>query len=474
MTRLSIRWRLTLWYAAALSVVLGIFCLVLLLLTRHQLQARMDTSLREELTELALEVNLAHDAAELQRQLKSRFFRHTDYEFLIVDASGQPVFASSRIEPARFAGLAATTSDGLRFENLSVEGLGRQRIASTSVAGPAGRLTVHAVAPLAPLQNDITTILTVMLLLLPLGCAASSVGGYFLAGRALAPVQQIVDVANGMTISSLYRRIEVVNPHDEIGGLAMTLNALIDRIERAVDEIRRFTADASHEIRTPLAALRLEAESALRAPRLAEDYRRTLAVVVEEATRLGRLADELLNLSRDDAGIGFCERDSVQMDALLHDVVEQLRLLAKQRNVELVIESVASCHMLGDDVRLSQTFFNIVENGIKYTSSGGRVAIRSRVVDGVGEFEFEDTGCGIPAEHLPRIFDRFYRVDSSRTLQSGGSGLGLAIVRSAVLAHAGTVDVRSRVGHGTVVMVRLPGVVPVGFRETAESVEASA
>ena len=188
-----------------------------------------------------------------------------------------------------------------------------------------------------------------------------------MAGRALAPVKQIANVANSITIDRLDRRIEIANPNDEIGRLAATLNSLIARLERAVNEIQRFTADASHELRTPLAALLSEAESALRSPRSPEEYVETLAVIVEEATRLGRLADQLLNLSRQDAGILQYEHDSVRLDALLLDVADQLRPLAEKRNVRIACGEIQPCELQGDDIRLSQAFFNVLENAVKYT-----------------------------------------------------------------------------------------------------------
>jgi signal transduction histidine kinase len=263
-------------------------------------------------------------------------------------------------------------------------------------------------------------------------------------------------VADAIDIFKLNHRIKVSNPNDELGQLAGTLNSLIARLERAVAEIQRFTADASHEIRTPLAALRSEAESTLRQPRTVEQYQQSLTTVVEEVTRLGRLADQLLSLSRHDAGLVHCRQEHLRVDALVLDVVEQLQPIAAAGQITLHTNSLIPCETIGDDLLIGRALFNVVENAIKYTLPGGDVKIQCSVVDSAIELTVTDTGIGIAQEHLPRIFDRFYRVDSSRSLASGGTGLGLAIARAAIETHEGRIDIMSDVGVGTTVTIQLP------------------
>ncbi len=457
MKHLSIRWRLTLWYAAALAVILIGFCLSLLLLTRQQLLARTDSALREELQELSLEVQLAKTAEEFQEHLQARFFHHDIYDFLISDERATVLFASSGLTDAQAISLAPNDlHETWQFGTRSQINNQDYRVARTAVDGPRGRVAVQAMTPLKPLHDEMQALQMLMLVLLPLSISFALCVGYFLAARALAPVEQIVRVAAAITISDLDRRIEVLNPHDELGHLATTLNSLIARLERAVDEIQRFTADASHELRTPLAILRSEAESALRKPRTPEEYERTLTVVVDEATRLGCLADQLLSLSRHDAGITECRQDPVCVDALLLDVVDKLQPLAEVRGVAVTSSDLESCEVMGDDIRLSQAFFNVLDNSIKFTSNGGVVDITCRIADRFAVIAVRDTGIGIRPEHLERVFDRFYRVDSSRHSQTGGAGLGLAICRTAVLAHNGEIRIHSEEGVGTTITIRLP------------------
>ncbi|HQX52282.1 MAG TPA: HAMP domain-containing sensor histidine kinase [Planctomycetaceae bacterium] len=460
MNTLSIRWRLTLWYGMSLVVALGGFCLLILVLARHQSLAHTDAALQEELQELVLEVQLAHSMPDLDTQLHARFFQHDVYDFRVLDGAEKLVFVSAGLieHSNSFSGSDAVPSPSPSFETSAIEGYGDSRVASIFVTGELGEFIVQAMTPLRHYYAEIHSLQAIMLILLPFALAVASVGGYVMAGRALAPVKQIATVANSITIDRLDRRIEIVNPNDEIGRLASTLNSLIARLENAVTEIQRFTADASHELRTPLAALRSEAESALRSRRSPEEYEQTLTVVVEEAARLGRLTDQLLNLSRLDAGTIHYDYECVRLDALLLDVTEQLNPLAEQRGVAMRISEVQPCEIQGDDIRLSQTFFNILENALKYTAAEGHVEIRCCVSGGSAVVEVQDTGIGIPAEQLPHVFDRFFRGDPSRNCTVGGTGLGLSIARAAVLAHGGTIEICSQPSAGTTVTIRLPDV----------------
>ncbi len=456
MNRLSIRWRLTLWYGLMMVVALGGFCLLILVLARHQSLVHIDESLQEELTERVLEVQLAHSITELETQMRARFFRNNVYDVRVLDGTGKSVFVSAGLldfaKP--FPGRDFAPATATYFETLAIAHGRDYRVATVSVNGELGIFIVQAMISMESHHAEMQSLQTIMLILLPLALAVASIRGYVMAGRALAPVMQIATIANSITIGNLDRRIEIVNPNDEIGRLTSTLNALIARLENAVNEIQRFTADASHELRTPLAALRSEAESALRSQRSPEEYVQTLTVVVDEATRLGRLTDQLLNLSRLDAGISGNENQRVRLDALILDVTDQLRPFAEQRSVTIVVGKVQPCETDGDDIRLSQAFFNILENALKYTPAKGRVEIRCRYTDRSAVIEVEDTGIGISDSQLPHVFDRFFRGDPSRNCVIGGTGLGLSIARAAILAHGGTIEITSQPTAGTKVTIQ--------------------
>ncbi|TWU05189.1 Sensor histidine kinase component HK2 [Symmachiella macrocystis] len=273
MKHLSIRWRMTLWYSIALGVILCSFCLALLLLMRQQILVRTDAGLREEVKEIGLEIGLAPSAEAFKSQAEARFSQHDFYEFLVVDGDGGIVFASSQSPGtgSETPSVAGTPAE-INIATIEFDDSEPHRVAAASMQSAFGALQVRVMRSLKPIYADLNTLKFAMAGLFPLGVALALASGYFLAGRALRSVQHVVEVANSINITSLDRRIAVENPHDEIGQLAAALNSLINRLERAVTEIRRFTADASHEIRTPIASLRSEAESALRAPRTAAEY----------------------------------------------------------------------------------------------------------------------------------------------------------------------------------------------------------
>lgn len=458
MNKLSIRWRLTLWYGLALVVALTGFCLLILVIARHHALANVDTSLEEELTERVLEIQLARSFPELDSQLRTRFFQHDVYEFRVIDDTGKVVFSSvSLMEHAgALPGVKSLSDASPNFATISIGENGDYRMASAAAKSHLGNFIVQTMVSMKPFYSESHALQSIMLILLPLAVAVASVAGYGMAGRVLTPVQQIINAADAITIDRLDRRIEIVNPNDEIGRVATTLNSLIARLENAVTEIQRFTADASHELRTPLAALRAEAESALNAPRSPVEYQQSLRVILDEATRLGRLTDQLLHLSRLDAGTVGIVPEAVRIDALLLDVVEQLRPLAATHNVPIRVGQIQPCEIQGDDIRLSQSFFNILENALKYTPAPGRVEVRCRLSGHSVLIEIEDTGVGISAEALPHVFDRFYRGDPSRDCAVGGTGLGLAIARAAVLVHQGTIEIRSQPAVGSIVLIQFP------------------
>lgn len=457
MKHLSIRLKLTLWYGTAVAVILLGLGAVLLILTRQQLLNRTDGTLREELREIVLEIGIHRSEAEFAQAAEKRFRQHDVYDFVVTDHNGRIVFQSAGLPTADLPQiLSEQRAAGAGFRSCSLAGSGQVRIAGAEVDSSFGRLTVLAVTSLEPLLNEIRTLQLVLAILLPVAVVFALLGGSFLATRALRPVASMAEVASSITIDSLNRRVAILNPHDEIGRLATTLNSLIDRLELAVTEIRRFTADASHELRTPLAALRMEAELALCCERTPQQYQDSLRVVVDEATRLGRLADQLLKLSREDAGITECHRHSVPLHALLRDIVDQLRQPAIAREVRFDSSGIHPCRVAGDDIRLRQVFFNIIENAVKFSHRGGTVRISSSRDGNSVVCIVSDSGIGIPQEQLPHVFRRFYRVDSSRHCETGGAGLGLSIARLSVEAHRGSIDIHSQEGSGTTVVVSLP------------------
>jgi heavy metal sensor kinase len=269
-------------------------------------------------------------------------------------------------------------------------------------------------------------------------------------------VDQLRRLTEEISAERLNRRLPIANPTDEMGRLTKTINAMIARLERSFAEIRRFTADASHELRTPLTAIRTETEVALGKSLTTTDYHFLLGSILEECQRLTRLTDQLLTLCREDAGKMPPLREPVDLTRLVEVVVETMRPLAEVKRLQIDTAGNGPLRIHGDATRLRQVFYNLLDNAIKYTPEGGKIEIQLGKSNHAAVVRLRDTGIGIAPEHLPHVFDRFYRVDKARSREEGGTGLGLSIVQSIVTAHGGRIEMSSSPGQGTICTVILP------------------
>jgi heavy metal sensor kinase len=454
---LSIRWRLTLWYGAVLAAVMVAFGTAVYLTMRHHALGRIDQGLSEELAEVLTEMHRPHTEAGLFEWLDRRFSGHEGFDYQVTRPGGDRFFANGRLAstplPVPEAGYL---SDSPSYREVAAEGGKRWRVVSVQVRGPGALLTVQVARSLADFDHESEELLLTMLLTGPLTLLVAVGGGYFLARRALAPVDQLRRRTREITADRLDRRLPVANPGDELGLLGQTINEMIGRLERSFAEVRRFTADASHELRTPLTAIRAEAEVALRKDGVPAEQQQLLGSILEECARLTRLTDQLLTLSREDAGVAPPACVPVDLAALLNGVTETMRPLAEARGVRLRAESAGPLSVQGDQLRLRHVFLNLLDNALKYTPAGGTVEVRAERRGGSVVATVRDTGEGIPPEHLPRVFDRFYRVDKARSREQGGTGLGLSIARSIVTAHGGSIDLTSRPAQGTTCTITLP------------------
>jgi heavy metal sensor kinase len=441
-----------------LSVILiGFSGAVYWLMERHLL-ALSDAAIREELDELAAEIKRVTDIEQLPQSLRTRFPDQEGYELQVGPIAGAALFRSSGLGPLGLESAAARpyVLDRSTFESVALDGGRPARLGSRMVVGPSGPLVIQAAVTLVPNERALAELVTVLLTLGPvaLGCAVG--GGYWLARKALAPVDRMAATAAEITATRLDRRLAEPDAQDELGYLAQTFNAMIERLQRSFDEVRRFTADAAHELRTPLAAMRTEAEVALRSPRSADRDARTLEYLLEEIERLTRLVSHLLFLCREDAGARVIEFKRISLGPLVRDVAEHIEVAAREKGVELVVNLRNDCLVDGESDRLRQLFFNLFDNAIKYTPPGGRVTVADGPPNGQVSVTINDTGIGIADEHLPHVFDRFYRADRARGTETGGTGLGLAICRSIAESHGGRLEIASEVGSGTRVSLLLP------------------
>ena len=351
--------------------------------------------------------------------------------------------------PRSFATIQTTEGEGLRL--LAVPMI-------ISISGPqpgiqpAALVIAHSTKQI---DQALAGLLRTLIIAIPLALALAAGGGIFLARRALKPVDKIAQTAQEIEESDLSQRINV-NTKDELGRLATTLNAMIGRLEKAFQRQKQFTSDASHELRTPLAVIEAESSLALRKERPSSDYRQSLEIIAQESRQMSSLIDQLLTLARADAGKEQWNFTEVNLGKLIANLSTDVEVLCQEKGLSFQLGQTQDLAVKGDEARLRELFMNILDNAIRYTPTPGTVSVSLRREGQMAVVAITDTGVGIPAEDIPFIFERFYRVDKSRSRAEGGSGLGLAICHHIAEAHKGKIEVESQVGAGSTFSVWLP------------------
>jgi heavy metal sensor kinase len=457
--RWPIRARITAWYVVLLAAIVAAVGAFLVVRLRSDLTDSIDRSLQPAAEQIA-DGYRAEGAAEAVDVAVSVLTGERpaaqilDPSRRVVVSFGDPVSRAPMLAPA---GMAAVLRGGELTRTVEL-GPDRQRF--RLVARPTerrGRRQVAvAVESMANVDRSVRRVLVLLLVAGPAALAATALGGWWLARRALRPIERMTARAAAIDLERIDDRLAVPPTGDEVAQLASTLNAMLDRIAHGVEEQHRLVADASHELRTPLAAMRAEVDVSLRADDLPPAARRVLESAREEVDRMTRTVDDLLVLASLDEG--RLELLVAPLD--LHDVaaraVASLSPLAASRAVALRVEGREAA-AVGDAERLGHAVRNLIENAIKFSPQGGEVVVSTWATDGEVGVTVRDEGPGVAPEVRERIFDRFFRADSSRTRSTGGSGLGLAISREIALAHAGRVWVDDTAGRGSAFSLALTG-----------------
>jgi len=457
--RLNIRWRLTLWNTLVLAVVLACFAVGVYSLLHHALIQQTDRILEAGLNLMRNDARFETDPEDRLRFWIEEHKEHQNLFCVVYRPDGSlfgrtPELAEESVPP--FPDQPQQLAAGPQVYDERLPAIGRQRIMAQRMRLGKQEFVVLLLASLAAHDRELAEVRSVLFTAGPAALLLSAGLAYWLARKALAPVKQLRSLTEAITADRLDQRLPVPNPHDELGQLTATINAMISRLERSFAESRRFTADASHELRTPLTALRTEVEVALGKALTQTQVFGVLENVLEEIVRMSRLTDQLLALSRRDAGVEQLVATPLDLPILVAGVVDALRPLAEAKDVQLRFEGESFVAVPGDEGRLRQVFINLLDNALKYTPPKGTVTVRVGRQGGKAFVAVADTGIGIPPEHLPKVFDRFYRVDAARSRADGGTGLGLSIARSIVTAHQGSIEMASAPGQGTTCTVTLP------------------
>jgi two-component system, OmpR family, sensor kinase len=470
----SLRARLTLWYTLVLGFPLVAFAgatfLVLDRALLHRADAFLDETLGAFTTELSSEQREETTAASaIASSLRDVQFR--DVRLAVFDSLGTLV-ASGTIDtsasyalrhPVDLARVGAELRRVTAARSAFTVGAGERgyRIAAEPAVIFGVRYVVAAAYPLHGDKETMEAVGTTYVIAIPLLLLIAALGGYFLASRSLSPVAAMSARAAEISATSLNERLPVGPRRDELGALAQVVNGLLERLEQAFVQQRRFMADASHELRTPVAVLRTEADVTLsRESRTEAEYRESVAVMRDSARRLGRIVDDLFLLARADAGHLPLRREPLYLEEIVDDAARAVRAMAEDRSVTVELLPLADSPFNGDADLLGRVLLNLLDNAIKHSPPGGTVTLS--LTRTVNEYHLSviDVGPGIPAEAQSHIFERFFRADKSRSREdageTSGAGLGLAIGRWIAEAHGGRLDLVRSDMRGTEFRLTLP------------------
>ncbi len=459
----TLRGRLVLWYTGMLCAMLALLGATSLMMLDHSLRENIDDSLNSVARAIAESVRRPsfyppsiEDTLEsmLGPELAERFFQ-------LLDPLGRP---DPRIAPARRPRLPLS-AEALRnaergqatMETVELRAESEKSFRLLTWPVVRNNAIVNIVQVAMSLENVEATrsrFLLVLLILTPVALAGSALGGWFLARRALRPVDTMVEAARRIEAEDLTQRIPALSSDDELGRLAAVLNDMLARLERSFGTVRRFSADAAHELRTPLTILKGEIEVALSSSQAPAEIRQTLASCLEEVERLNSLVEDLLLMARLEGNALSAAPKPVDLAQVLEDVAPALSELAARAGNGCTVSPVPPVWIEGYDSLLFRLVFNLAENAIKYTPAGGKIEVTLQPQNGAAVLEVKDNGPGIGADALEHIFDPFYRGDPAR--EGGGTGLGLALVRSIVQLHQGRITVSSAPGEGSCFQVYLP------------------
>lgn len=454
----TLRVRFAVWTAGLLFATLLLFGLLVYLIMAYNLLAVVDETLQAITTQLIDEVDQRGllPIEDIVEEPQYERLRAQNFSLRVQNLTGASVqsygpyttllrpatnFTNTKVTPAFTTIIDPATQDEIRIYAAPI-------LARDELVG-----FVQVARNLNDVNRTLQLLFLTLLISAPLLIIVAGASGYFLAARALRPIDEITRTARNISAQDLSARLHLPATEDEVGRLAATFDAMLSRLDHAFRRERQFTADASHELRTPLAAMQTIIDSTLTRRRTVDEYEQALTDLKDEAEQMRKLTAGLLQLARSDATQHATHTEEVDLSLLLQDVTDSLRPLALQKGLPLIATIADGLNVLGDSDALIRLFLNLIDNAIKYTAQGYITIAAKAPMPTLVEVVISDTGVGIAPDHIPYIFDRFYRVDEARSTE--GIGLGLAIAQEIAQAHGGLIRCTSEPGKGTTFTVQL-------------------
>jgi len=455
---LPIRTRLTLLYCGVLGLSFIAFFWICDLGFRRSILTTVNSASRTNSETVArlLAASARQGDASVSSELRDLSNLWANGALLeVADVDGKWLFRSPQFLSAN-PELAPAKSNELSFFTSNLNS-NQYRVALQKVQAGGRVFEIHAAVPTEPFDQALDRFRIIEKEALPLLVLLASLLGYWLSGKSLQPVNQIIRTAQEIGVQNLSRRLEVPEPRDELRRLTETLNAMLERIEASFQKITQFTADASHDLRTPIAVIRATAEIALRRQRPADDYKLALSKILQASVETSLLLENLLTLARSDAGAAGLEMHPLDLSQQVRSAQEQGAILAADKSLSVTfLAPETPVWVRADAIAIRRLLLILIDNAVKYTPAGGRCEIALCQIQDQAHIAVKDTGIGIPESDLDFIFERFRRADRARCRETPGAGLGLAIARWITQMHGGTISAESTLGAGSVFHIRLP------------------
>ncbi len=455
--QIPIRVKLTLWYVLLFAFTLIVFAAYLIVRFQNSLQSTIDASLQNTVSKTIATL----DTEDFQQTKRLTFNvsrgaqdENPGFAMRLLSTQGEVWDSFNDTQSVAFWGVVEpgyTIQTGAEIRD-------PWRVYSQPVLDSNEEIIgwVQAAQSLRAINETVKDLRDELFLGIPILLLFAGFGGYFLANRALSPIQQITSTAQEITVQDLSRRLAYQGAADEVGLLAQTFDQMLERLQSSFERERRFSGDVAHELRTPLTVLKGQIEVTLNRQRNPAEYEKKLQELSAQVERLIRLSNGLLFLSRSDQHQLSFIPENVNLAELLEVLIEQFQPLASERELTTKINIPKGLYVYGDSDHLIRLFMNLLENALKYAPAGGEITVTAVKKPTATQIMIHNTGPGIPKEHLKHLFERFYRVDADRSSQTGGSGLGLAIGGEIVRLHRGEIEILSEPGQGVTVAVYLP------------------
>ncbi len=439
-----VRLRIAIWYAVSLTLIFSAVSVCVFTFVRMGCMIPIRAQLGTEFSRLEKALlNPQPNLAKLDSDGVAPYFRITESLQTGVDAH----YASRGWTLAQIPEGANDDANGYWVQSASGKHFFVQQF---MLAQPEKTFHITIAQDAEQAYASVQKLALALLMGIPLVLLASLGGGYVFAGRVLAPLGTMTRKAQEITADKLSERLPIQNPADEFGHLAGVFNNTFERLENSFERLHRFTADASHELRTPLAVIRSVGENALQQARDPAHYENVIGSMLEETDRLTRLLDGLLTLTRAEEGQLPMRPETIALGPFTSEVVNCLRVLAEEKQQTLTVDDGPELNATADRATLRQALINLVANAIRYTPERGAIHVQgSQASDGSRVIAVRDNGPGIAPEHQAKIFERFYRIDTDRSRETGGAGLGLAIARQVVAINGGVIALESQEGQGS-------------------------